>query len=89
MLRSDPSPSVPPQTDTAHREVSSSLGVARTPEYLHQTGHIISPAPLLKLANLSHSVGLTTTPPLQPISAVSVVKTKAARKQPPVDKKIP
>ena len=89
MLRSDPSPSVPPRTDTAHREVSSALGVAPTPEYLYQTGHIISSAPLLKLANLSHSVGLTTTPPVQPISAVSAVKTKAARKQSPADKKIP
>ena len=86
MLRSDPFPSVPPQTDTTHREVSSSLGVAPMPEYLHQTGHIISPDPLLKLAHLSHSVGLTTTPPVQPISAV---KTKAARKQPPAGKKIP
>ena len=82
MLGSDPSPSVPPRTDTTCREVSSSLGVAPTPEYLRQTGHIISPASLLKLANLSHSVGLTTTPPVQPVSAVSAVKTKAARKQP-------
>ena len=57
MLQSDPSPSVPPQMDTTRREVSSSLGVAPTPKYLCQTGHIISPAPLLKLANLSHSVG--------------------------------
>ena len=89
MLQSDPSSSVPPRTDTTCREVSSSLIVGPTPEYLHQTGHIISPAPLLKLANLSHSVGLTTTPPVQPISTVSAVKTKAAKKQPPVDKKIP
>ena len=59
------------------------------PKYLCQTGHIISLAPLLKLANLSHSVGLSTTPPVQPVSAVSAVKTKAARKQPPIDKKIP
>ena len=89
MLRSDPFPSVHPQTDTAHREVSSSLGVAPMPEYLCQTGHIISLAPLLKLANLSHSVGLTTTPPVQPVPAVSAVKTKAARKQPPAGKKMP
>ena len=89
ILRSDPSSSVSPRTNTTHRDVSSSLGVAPTPEYLRQTGHIISPAPLLKLANLSHRVGLTTTPPVQPISAVSAVKTKAARNQPPVDKKIP
>ena len=89
MLRSDPFPSFPPRTDTACREVSSSLGVTLTPEYLRQTGHIISPAPLLKLANLSHSVGLTATPPVQPIPAVSAVKTKAARKQPPAGKKIP
>ena len=59
------------------------------PKYVHQTGHIISPAPLLKLANLSHSVGLTTTPPVQPAPAVPAVKTKAARKQPPAGKKIP
>ena len=89
MLQTDPSPSAPTQTDTTHREVSSALGVAPMPKYLHQTGHIISQAPLFKLANLSHSVGLTTTPPVQPISAVSAVKTKAARKQPPIDKKIP
>ena len=75
--------------DTACREVSSSLGVALTPEYLHQTGYIFSPTPLPKLANLSHSVGLTTTPPVQPVLAVSAVKTKAARKQPPAGKKIP
>ena len=89
MLRSDPSPSAPTQADTTCREVSSALGVSPTPEYLHQTGHIISLAPLLKLANLSHSVSLSTTPPVQPVSAVSAVKTKAARKQPPIDKKIP
>ena len=89
MLRSDPSPSVPLRTESAHREVSSSLGVASTPEYLRQTGHIISPAPLLKLASLSRSVGLTTTPPVQSTPAVPAVKTKAARKQPPAGKKIP
>ena len=89
MLRSDPSLSVPPQTDTARREVSSSLGVAPMPKYLHQTGHIISLAPLLKLANLSHSVGLTTTSPVQTVPAVPAIKTKAARKQPPAGKKIP
>ena len=75
--------------DTTRREVSSSLRVAPMPEYLRQTGHIISPAPLLKLANLSRSVGLTTTPPVQLAPAVPAVKTKAPRKQPPAGKKIP
>ena len=66
--------------DTTQMEISSSLGITPTPEYICQTGHIISPAPLLKLANLSHDIGLTSTTPLS--KSIQPVKTKAVRKQP-------
>ena len=72
--------------DTTQREVSSSLGVAPTPEYLCQTRHVISPAPLLQLANLSHGIGLTTASPIQ---STPPVKTKAARKQSPPSERVP
>ena len=76
-----------PNYDTTQREISSSLGIAPTPEYIHQMGHVISPAPLLKLANLSHDIGLTSSTPLS--KSTQPVKTNAVRKQPPSSDKTP
>ena len=65
---------------TTWSAISSPVGVAPTPEYLCQTGHIISPAPLLQLADLSQGVRLTSTT-TSPGKSVQLVKMKAACKQ--------